>query len=128
MSTKTDVLDVVRRSDEPLRPSEIATRLGLGYERTKKCMQRMARAGELHTDGTGRYSARVPRSTSGTTARLESSCCESTGKTRHHRRACAHVFGDARDTSTLHIAEIQESVDHRTPPAAFSPRRNCAEV
>ena len=59
MNTKERVLELVRAAG-PLTPAQAAETLGLGYERTKKAMQRMARAGELHTYGTGTYSTPVP--------------------------------------------------------------------
>jgi hypothetical protein len=75
VSTRDSVLELLRRSEVPLKPNEVATTLGLGYDRTKKAMQRMARAGELTTDGTGHYSARVPhgkqRDTSGPHIRMD---------------------------------------------------------
>jgi hypothetical protein len=62
VTTRTDVLELMRQSG-PLTPRQVATRLALSYERTKKAMQRMAKAGELHTDGTGSYSLPVPSDT-----------------------------------------------------------------
>ena len=50
MSTKHDVLELLKRSD-PLTPTEVATRLGLPYQRTKKAMQRMASTGVLVVNG-----------------------------------------------------------------------------
>jgi len=56
-SARNDVLMLLKRS-EPLAPSTVATRLALPYERTKKAMQRLARAGELERDTDGRYRVR----------------------------------------------------------------------
>jgi hypothetical protein len=52
---RNKVLDVLKENGEPMTPAEVTTATGMSSSNTRQLLHRMAKAGEVHKVGRGRY-------------------------------------------------------------------------
>jgi hypothetical protein len=107
--TRRRILHLVRET-EPLTPSQISDALDLTLNTVKSTVRRMAEAGQLHTDGSGRYFTPVQPATPATL------------QPDDHPLGCAGCGSCTPDRSGARLRAV-EAMDWCATPTASSPRR-----
>lgn len=96
--TRRQILELLRTSRTPLRPAEIAARLTLRPDTVRQTCSRMAKAGQLTTDGAGHYAPNPPEAETEAPA-----ATRDTSPNCHAPLTWANDSSDRRD-SAAHLA------------------------